>query len=177
MMEMETDEDDHKDHHIDSSKKKHEHKFDADAEEMIKTVKHAMENGEGCRIFGGASNVNVSHVIHDLSFGPKYPGIHNPLDGTTRILQDASGTFKYYIKANDAYYKLSNTRAQIQAYVFDVIRASVPKLNLDDTLAQENDIAKAVKEELKKSLSAYGYEIVQTLIVDIEPDERVKRIE
>ncbi|XP_020272703.1 endoplasmic reticulum-Golgi intermediate compartment protein 3-like [Asparagus officinalis] len=84
---------------------------------MIKTVKHAMENGEGCRvygvldvqrvagnfhisIFGGASNVNVSHVIHDLSFGPKYPGIHNPLDGTTRILQDASGTFKYYIKVN-----------------------------------------------------------------------------
>lgn len=24
-------------------------------------------------------------------------------------------------------------------------------------------------------MSAYGYEIVQTLIVDIEPDERVKR--
>ncbi|KAG6487038.1 hypothetical protein ZIOFF_055620 [Zingiber officinale] len=42
--------------------------------------------------------VNVSHVIHDLSFGPKYPGIHNPLDGTARILDDTSGTFKYYIK-------------------------------------------------------------------------------
>jgi len=26
-----------------------------------------------------------------------------------------------------------------------------------------------------KAMSAYGYEIVQTLIVDIEPDERVKR--
>lgn len=37
-------------------------------------------------------------MIHDLSFGPKYPGIHNPLDGTTRILHDTSGTFKYYIK-------------------------------------------------------------------------------
>ncbi|KAE8734547.1 citrate synthase, glyoxysomal [Hibiscus syriacus] len=32
-------------------------------------------------IFGGATHVNVSHVIHDLSFGPKYPGLHN-LDGT-----------------------------------------------------------------------------------------------
>ncbi|XP_076901921.1 hypersensitive-induced reaction 1 protein-like [Bidens hawaiensis] len=78
-------------------------------------------------------------------------------------------------KASDAYYKLSNTKAQIQAYVFDVIRASVPKLNLDDTFEQKNDIAKAVEEELEKAMSAYGFEIVQTLIVDIEPDERVKK--
>ncbi|CAN1272180.1 Hypersensitive-induced response protein-like protein 1 [Linum perenne] len=84
-------------------------------------------------------------------------------------------------KASDAFYKLSNTRSQIQAYVFDVwfwfavIRASVPKLNLDDAFEQKNDIAKAVEDELEKAMSAYGYEIVQTLIVDIEPDERVKK--
>ncbi|KAJ0977899.1 hypothetical protein J5N97_013373 [Dioscorea zingiberensis] len=64
---------------------------------------------------------------------------------------------------------------QIQAYVFDVIRASVPKLNLDDAFEQKNEIAKAVEEELEKAMSAYGYEIVQTLIIDIEPDEHVKR--
>lgn len=56
-----------------------------------------------------------------------------------------------------------------------VIRASVPKLNLDDAFEQKNEIAKAVEEELEKAMSAYGYEIVQTLIVDIEPDEHVKR--
>lgn len=78
-------------------------------------------------------------------------------------------------KATDAFYKLSNTRSQIQAYVFDVIRASVPKLNLDDIFEQKNQIAKAVEDELEKAMSAYGYEIVQTLIVDIEPDEHVKR--
>ncbi|XP_060195950.1 hypersensitive-induced response protein 1-like [Lycium barbarum] len=78
-------------------------------------------------------------------------------------------------KATDAFYKLSNTRSQIQAYVFDVIRASVPKLNLDDVFEQKNQIAKTVEEELEKAMSAYGYEIVQTLIVDIEPDEHVKR--
>ncbi|GMI94012.1 hypersensitive induced reaction 4, HYPERSENSITIVE-INDUCED RESPONSE PROTEIN 1 [Hibiscus trionum] len=78
-------------------------------------------------------------------------------------------------KANDAFYKLSNPRTQIQAYVFDVIRASVPKLDLDDAFEQKNDIAKAVEDELEKAMSAYGYEIVQTLIVDIEPDEHVKR--
>ncbi|EPS66847.1 hypothetical protein M569_07929, partial [Genlisea aurea] len=78
-------------------------------------------------------------------------------------------------KAADAFYKLSNTREQIQAYVFDVIRASVPRLELDAAFEQKNDIAKAVEDELEKAMSAYGYEIVQTLIVDIEPDAQVKR--
>ncbi|GJN40576.1 hypothetical protein PR202_gb29808 [Eleusine coracana subsp. coracana] len=78
-------------------------------------------------------------------------------------------------KASDAYYKLSNPKAQIQSYVFDVIRASVPKLELDDAFEQKNQIAKAVEEELEKAMSTYGYEVVQTLIVDIEPDEKVKR--
>uniref|UniRef100_A0A804NQN6 Band 7 domain-containing protein n=1 Tax=Zea mays TaxID=4577 RepID=A0A804NQN6_MAIZE len=67
-------------------------------------------------------------------------------------------------KASDAFYRLSNTREQIQSYVFDVIRASVPKMNLDDAFEQKNEIAKAVENELEK-----------TLIVDIEPDEHVKR--
>ncbi|KAL6287007.1 hypothetical protein ACE6H2_011397 [Prunus campanulata] len=56
-----------------------------------------------------------------------------------------------------------------------VIRASVPKWDLDSTFEQKNDIAKAVEEELEKAMSHYGFEIVQTLIVDIEPDEHVKR--
>ncbi|KAF8703528.1 hypothetical protein HU200_032339 [Digitaria exilis] len=113
-------------HH--DEQKKHEHTFDEDAEKMVKSVKQALENGEGCRVYGmldvqrvagnfhisvhglnifvaekifeGSSHVNVSHVIHDLSFGPKYPGIHNPLDETSRILHDTSGTFKYYIKVS-----------------------------------------------------------------------------
>jgi regulator of protease activity HflC (stomatin/prohibitin superfamily) len=78
-------------------------------------------------------------------------------------------------KAGDAFYKLTNTQSQIKAYVFDVIRASVPKFILDDVFEQKNEIARAVENELEKAMSAYGYEIVQTLIVDIEPDEHVKR--
>ncbi|XP_059284310.1 hypersensitive-induced response protein 1 [Lycium ferocissimum] len=77
--------------------------------------------------------------------------------------------------AADAFYKLSNTKGQIQSYVFDVIRASVPRMELDAAFEQKNEIAKAVEEELEKAMSSYGYEIVQTLIVDIEPDIHVKR--
>ncbi|KAI3942641.1 hypothetical protein MKW98_014228 [Papaver atlanticum] len=78
-------------------------------------------------------------------------------------------------KATDAFYKLSNTRGQIQAYVLDVIRASVPKLLLDDVFEQKKYIARAVEEELDKAMSTYGYKIVQTLIVNIKPDVKVKR--
>lgn len=59
--------------------------------------------------------------------------------------------------------------------MYPVIRATVPKLNLDDVFEQKTEIAKAVEDELEKAMSAYGFEIVQTLIVDIEPDEHVKR--
>lgn len=78
-------------------------------------------------------------------------------------------------KAKDAFYMLSDTRGQIQAYVFDAIRSSVPKLNLDDLFEQKSEVAKVVEHKLEKAMSNYGYEIVQTLIVDIEPDERVKK--
>ncbi|RZC86886.1 hypothetical protein C5167_030236 [Papaver somniferum] len=73
-------------------------------------------------------------------------------------------------KAPDAFYKLSNTTGQIQAYIVDVIRASVPKLILDDVFEQKKIIARAVEEELDRAMSAYGHEIIQTLIVAIEPD-------
>eukprot|EP00270_Netrium_digitus_P015985 TRINITY_DN565_c0_g1_i1.p1 TRINITY_DN565_c0_g1~~TRINITY_DN565_c0_g1_i1.p1 ORF type:complete len:287 (-),score=80.09 TRINITY_DN565_c0_g1_i1:379-1239(-) len=77
--------------------------------------------------------------------------------------------------ADDAFYELQNPREQIQAYVFDVVRASVPKLNLDDVFEQKDDIAQNVASELEKVMSAYGYTIQQTLIVDIDPDQTVRR--
>ncbi|KAG2714362.1 hypothetical protein I3760_03G023300 [Carya illinoinensis] len=100
------------------------------------------------------------------------------LDFQDNVFVNVVASVQYHAiaeKAADAFYRLSNTRAQIQSYVFDVIRASVPKLNLDAVFEQKNDIAKAVEEELEKAMSTYGFEIVQTLIVDIEPDVQVKR--
>jgi regulator of protease activity HflC (stomatin/prohibitin superfamily) len=88
----------------------------------------------------------------------------------------ASVQYRAHIEtAEDAFYKLTNPREQIKSYVFDVVRASVPRMLLDDVFEQKNDIAKNVEEELEKAMRTYGYEIVQTLIVDIEPDETVKR--
>ncbi len=77
-------------------------------------------------------------------------------------------------KVFEAFYKLQNPYAQITSYVFDVVRAEVPKLRLDDVFEKKDDIAIAVKGELQEAMNEYGYDIIKTLVTDIDPDEQVK---
>ncbi|KAM7273426.1 hypothetical protein ACFE04_028090 [Oxalis oulophora] len=77
--------------------------------------------------------------------------------------------------ADDAFYELQNPQEQIQAYVFDVVRALVPKIGLDELFEQKGEVAKAVLEELEKVMGAYGYSIEQILMVDIIPDASVRK--
>ncbi|RVU90985.1 SPFH domain-containing protein [Flavobacterium columnare] len=74
----------------------------------------------------------------------------------------------------EAFYKLEYPHDQITAYVFDVVRAEVPKLILDDVFVRKDDIAIAVKRELNEAMIAYGYDIINTLVTDIDPDIQVK---
>jgi regulator of protease activity HflC (stomatin/prohibitin superfamily) len=78
-------------------------------------------------------------------------------------------------KVYDAFYRLASPASQIQAYVFDVVRAQVPKLSLDNVFESKDQIAVAVKDELGKTMADYGYFIVQALVTDIDPDTTVKR--
>jgi regulator of protease activity HflC (stomatin/prohibitin superfamily) len=73
-----------------------------------------------------------------------------------------------------AYYKLDDARRQITSYVFDVVRAQVPNIKLDDVFAKKDDIAEAVKVELSHVMEGFGYGIMKALVTDIEPDARVK---
>ncbi len=73
-----------------------------------------------------------------------------------------------------AFYKLDNPAMQIQAFVFDVIRAKVPNVLLDEVFAKKDEIAIDVKNELCETMINFGYEIINTLVTDIQPDENVK---
>ncbi|GEM59108.1 protease [Flavobacterium columnare NBRC 100251 = ATCC 23463] len=77
-------------------------------------------------------------------------------------------------KVYDAFYKLEYPHDQITSYVFDVVRAEVPKLILDDVFVRKDDIAVAVKRELNEAMTTYGYDIINTLVTDIDPDIQVK---
>ncbi|XP_051138420.1 protein PPLZ12 [Andrographis paniculata] len=77
--------------------------------------------------------------------------------------------------ADDAFYELQNPQEQIQSYVFDVVRAHVPRMTLDELFEQKGDVAQAVLEELEKVMGAYGYNIEHILMVDIVPDPAVRK--
>lgn len=77
-------------------------------------------------------------------------------------------------KVEDAFYKLDYPHDQITSYVFDVVRAEVPKMILDDVFLKKDDIAIAVKTELNDAMQNYGYDIIKTLVTDIDPDAQVK---
>lgn len=77
-------------------------------------------------------------------------------------------------KVYDAFYKLQNPHDQITAYIFDTVRAEVPKMKLDDVFEKKDDVAQAIQRELKESMLAYGYDIVKALVTDIDPDAQVK---
>jgi len=77
-------------------------------------------------------------------------------------------------KVYDAFYKLQNPHEQITSYVFDLVRAEVPRLKLDDVFEKKDEIALAIKRELSEAMLDYGYDIVKALVTDIDPDQTVK---
>ena len=77
-------------------------------------------------------------------------------------------------KVYEAFYKLDFPQDQITSYVFDVVRAVVPKMKLDDVFEKKDEIAIAVKGELNDAMINYGYDIIKTLVTDIDPDKEVK---
>lgn len=77
-------------------------------------------------------------------------------------------------KVADSYYKLTDPEAQIESYVFDVVRSEIPKLTLDEVFTEKDKVANAIKNELADSMDDYGFNIVKSLVTDIDPDEKVK---
>lgn len=81
-----------------------------------------------------------------------------------------------YMVANvvDSYYRLADPERQIQSYVYDRVRTSLAKLNLDDAFSSKDQIASDVEATLSESMAAYGFTIVNTLVTDINPDPNVR---
>ncbi|MFQ3594104.1 MAG: SPFH domain-containing protein, partial [Gemmataceae bacterium] len=77
-------------------------------------------------------------------------------------------------KVYEAFYRLADPEAQITSYVFDVVRARVPQIKLDDVFEKKDEIAVAVKSELAEVMDDFGYGILKALVTDIDPDPKVK---
>jgi regulator of protease activity HflC (stomatin/prohibitin superfamily) len=77
-------------------------------------------------------------------------------------------------KVNEAYYRLTDHETQIRSYVFDVIRSSIPRLDLDDAFAEKDHIVNEVQGQISSLMAEYGYVIVGVLLTDLDPDMSVK---
>jgi regulator of protease activity HflC (stomatin/prohibitin superfamily) len=77
-------------------------------------------------------------------------------------------------KIADAFYRLSAPQKQIESFVFNSILGHVPKLTLDETFEQQSGISIAVKTELDATMSGFGFNILNALVTDIIPDDKVK---
>jgi len=77
-------------------------------------------------------------------------------------------------KVYEACYMLQDPEQQINAFVFDLVRAQVPLLDLDDVFSKKDDIANAVKKELDSQMEEFGYGIIKALVTDVNPDANVK---
>lgn len=106
-----------------------------------------------------------------------------PVDVETKTLDDVFVrmvvSVQYFVvetpeQIRKSFYKFDNPHRQIQSYVFDSIRSEVPKLKLDDVFSEKDKIAVAVRVELHETIKDFGFNILQTLITDIDPDAKVK---
>ena len=77
-------------------------------------------------------------------------------------------------KIFDAFYRLTDVNTQITSYVYDVVRGEVPKKTLDEVFETKDDIAQTIKDDLSESMDDFGYQIIKSLITDIDPDPNVK---
>ncbi|WP_342261807.1 SPFH domain-containing protein [Alphaproteobacteria bacterium endosymbiont of Tiliacea citrago] len=77
-------------------------------------------------------------------------------------------------KAFEAYYSLDDPVSQLESYVFDTIRGTVPKLTIDNLFEEKDQIAQSVKNSLDHVMHDFGIEIIKTLITHIDPAQKVK---
>lgn len=73
-----------------------------------------------------------------------------------------------------SFYSLSNPNQQITSYVFDRVRSSLSQLNLDEAFSSKDTIAQEIEISLGEQMARYGFKIVNSLVTDINPDQRVR---
>lgn len=119
----------------------------------------------------------VDNVVETLTFKIQQLGVSVETKTQDNVFVNIIVAVQYRVlqdKVYEACYMLQDSNYQIRSFVFDLIRAQVPKMTLDDVFSRKDDIANAVSIELAGQMSEFGYEIIKALVTDINPDQNVK---
>ena len=74
-----------------------------------------------------------------------------------------------------SYYILSNPIDQMESYIADAPRSAIPGYTLDEVFDNKDLIAQNVKDSVTELMAGYGYDIITTLITNIELPKDVER--
>ena len=135
--------------------------------------------GKFLRIAGAGLHAKIpliDDVAHGLSLKVQQLNTEITTKTSDNVFVKVEVSVQYQVileKAQDAFYKLTDHTKQISSYVFDVVRANVPKMKLDEVFLRKDDIAIAVKAELQEAMTSFGYSILTALVIDIAPDSKV----
>jgi hypothetical protein len=69
---------------------------------------------------------------------------------------------------------LDDATRHMTSFVFDIVRAHVPKIKLAYLFEEKDELADIVKSELAQVMEGFGFRILKALVTDIEMDARVK---
>jgi regulator of protease activity HflC (stomatin/prohibitin superfamily) len=119
----------------------------------------------------------MSQLVGRLSFRVQQLNVRVETKTLDNVFLVAVVCVQYQVlreKAFEAFYALTNPTQQITAHVYDVMRSELPTLELDAVFEAKEELAIAVKNALAETMTSYGYQIIQVLITDLDPDQRVK---
>jgi len=74
----------------------------------------------------------------------------------------------------NAWFSLNKPDEQIKSYVENVIRSSISQITIDELFETQEQIADKVRDELSQKMGVHGFTISDTLITDINPDNKVR---
>jgi regulator of protease activity HflC (stomatin/prohibitin superfamily) len=77
-------------------------------------------------------------------------------------------------RVRESFYSLEDPSVQIESYVFDTVRSEIPKMVLDDVFSNKDSVAQSIKESLTEAMHNFGYQIDNSLITDLQPEQSVK---
>ena len=127
----------------------------------------------GCHCIGPTSSMSGKVSLRVQSINCK---VDSKTKDNALVLISASVQYKVLTdKVQEAYYKFQNPAAQIQSFASNVIRGQVPKHTIDEVFVIRDEIQKALKDELDEAMASYGFNIIATLITDIDPSNEIKQ--
>ena len=136
--------------------------------------------GKFVRIASSGLNIKIpliDHVAGRVNLRVQQIDVRVETKTHDNVFVHLTVSVQYFVDAArvyEAFYSLENPQKQITSFVFDVVRARVPNINLDDVFQKKDEIADAVKQELEVVMGSFGYGIIKALVTDIEPDIKVK---